>query len=209
LTDQLPVVVAQKLSYAAPNGGLLVRDLSFAVNRGEIVAIIGPNGVGKSTLLRVLQNEIQPASGTVKVSAPKISYLSQLHNREFHIPLTLADVLSFGIQSAFEPSHAIEYGLLTINELKKPWNTASGGERQKTLLTQALLADGDLFIFDEPMNHLDSLSRHTLMQIFSNLAIHKNRAVIFVSHERTLTTPTGENLAAVRTIDLARYTPSC
>ncbi len=209
MTDQLPVVVAQKLSYAAPNGGLLVRDLSFAVNRGEIVAIIGPNGVGKSTLLRVLQNEIQPASGTVKVSAPKISYLSQLHNREFHIPLTLADVLSFGIQSAFEPSHAIEYGLLTINELKKPWNTASGGERQKTLLTQALLADGDLFIFDEPMNHLDSLSRHTLMQIFSNLAIHKNRAVIFVSHERTLTTPTGENLAAVRTIDLARYTPSC
>ncbi len=209
MTEKLPLIIAQELSYGAPNGGLLVRDLSFAVNRGEIVAIIGPNGVGKSTLLRVLQKEIQPASGTVKVNAPKISYLSQLHNREFHIPLTLADVLSFSKHGTFDPKHALEYGLLTVNELKKSWNTASGGERQKTLLTQTLLADGDLFIFDEPMNHLDSLSRHILMQIFSNIASHKSRAVIFVGHERTLTTIPGENIAQVRTIDLARYTPSC
>ena len=209
MTDQAPLVAAQELSYSAPKGRPLVQDLTFTVSRREIVAIIGPNGIGKSTLLRVIQNDVKPSNGKVKVSAPKISYLSQLHNREFHLPLTLADVLSFAAQGPFDPTDALEFGLLTEDELKKSWNKASGGERQKTLLTQTLLTDGDLFIFDEPMNHLDSLSRNTLLQIFSNLANAKNLGVIFVSHDPALSTLTCEHLTTVKTIDLARYAPSC
>lgn len=204
MNDQAPLIVARDLSYATPDGRPLVSGLSFSVRRGEILAVTGPNGVGKSTLLGVLLGELPAMSGTLEKDYGSIGYLSQLHNREFHIPLRLSDVLAFNIRGRLEVKDATRYGLLLPSDLTLSWNTASGGERQKTLLTQALLANPDLLILDEPMNHLDAKTRQVLVEVLHRFVADGKRGVLIVCHEKTLA---GAEWTSASTIDLARHLP--
>jgi ATPase subunit of ABC transporter with duplicated ATPase domains len=176
------------LAYSTPDGRPLVRALSFNVSPGQIVAVTGPNGIGKSTLLRVLLGERPPSSGSVQLAVDRrdVAYLSQLHNREFHIPLTLADVLSFATHGRLDSESAVAVGLLTREQLSIAWNSASGGERQKTLLTQVFLGRPRLLILDEPMNHLDASGRRQLQEALARFTTGGEHAAIMVCHERSL-----------------------
>jgi ATPase subunit of ABC transporter with duplicated ATPase domains len=192
------------LAYTTPDGRPLVRELSFAVPPGRIVAVTGPNGIGKSTLLRVLLGERAPSSGAVHFAVDRrdVAYLSQLHNREFHIPLTLSDVLSFATRGRLDADAAVGVGLLDRSQLTIHWNTASGGERQKTLLTQVFLGRPRLLILDEPMNHLDAAGRGRLREALARFTADGHRAVIMVCHERSLAQDGWTDTAV---IDLRRY----
>lgn len=206
MTHSPPLLAAHDLSYTTPDGRPLVRGLTFAVNRGEILAVSGPNGVGKSTLLKMILGEARPSSGEFKLGGRSLSFLSQLHNREFHLPLRLADVLAFNQSGRFFPTRAVQFGLLSEREMELSWNTASGGERQKTLLTQALLAEADLLILDEPMNHLDTATRRKLVEMLLQLVKHGRQGVLMVCHEKTLSEL---NIGSVKTIELSRYADGC
>lgn len=172
------------LSFATPDRRPLVSALSFVVRAGEILTICGPNGVGKSTLLHILSAHAPQQKGSVlwQVAASERVLLPQLHNRDFHIPMTLGDVLSF---SGRRPeADAIErIGLLHRSDVQRAWNTASGGERQKTLLTRALLEEPRVLLLDEPLNHLDLASRLRLYEVLQSFVASSARAVIMVSHE--------------------------
>jgi ABC-type Mn2+/Zn2+ transport system ATPase subunit len=176
----------ESLSYNTPAGRPLVRDLNFTLNCGEILAVVGPNGVGKSTLLQIILGGVIPASGRTHLNTRSISFLSQLHNREFHIPLRLLDVIQLQLPVAIKLETITNLGLLTASELDLAWNTASGGERQKTLLTGFLLTESDLMVLDEPMNHLDSKSRKTLIDYLNHITEAKRCSVLMVCHEKAL-----------------------
>lgn len=206
MKDGPPLLAAQDLSYATPDGRPLVRGLSFAVRRGEILAVTGPNGVGKSTLLKVILADARPSSGDFKFGGKSLSFLSQLHNREFHLPLRLSDVLAFNQSGRFDPARASRFGLLSEGEMELSWNTASGGERQKTLLTQALLADANLLVLDEPMNHLDTAARRKLIDVLLHLVQDGRQGVLMVCHEKTLLEL---DIASVKTLELSRYAHGC
>ncbi len=177
------LIKADNLSYSTPDGRALVQGLSIELSAGEVGLIRGPNGIGKSTLLRIIRGELRPTSGGCQVSALSTAFLSQLQNREFHIPLRLSDVVSFGFPATQGHTPLQKYSLLTPKELDLPWNSASGGERQKALLTQALASDAQLLILDEPCNHLDENSEKSLTKILNELTAGNTRAVLMVCHQ--------------------------
>jgi ATPase subunit of ABC transporter with duplicated ATPase domains len=180
------LLAVRDLGYDTPDGRPLVRGLSFAINHGEALVVSGQNGSGKSTLLGLLAGQNRAVHGVIDLRTKSLGFLSQLHNREFHIPVTLSDVLSFGGVSSSNARAALDIGLLSADELGLGWNTASGGERQKTLITRFLLMQPELLILDEPANHLDFDSRKTLCRILRKYIEDGRRSLIMVCHESAL-----------------------
>lgn len=182
----MTILETKSLDYGADKIAL-IRNLSFKLQAGERLLVKGPNGVGKSTLLRVILGQIKPLSGTVKLNIPKhkIAYLPQLQNTEFHIPVTLGDVLAFSSKRTVPVQEIASMGLLQASDLSKAWNTASGGERQKALLTRIFLQDVDLMVLDEPMNHLDFEAKERVKQLIRAFVSKKDgRAMLIVCHDQ-------------------------
>ncbi|MBI1860079.1 MAG: ABC-F family ATP-binding cassette domain-containing protein [Deltaproteobacteria bacterium] len=179
-----PLLEASELSYNTPEGRELFAQLNFGVNHGQILVVTGPNGSGKSTLLRLLLKDAPAKTGLVRctVKRAKIGLLPQLQNIAFHLPLQLRDVI--GLLTRAHPADAARFSLIQESDLGKAWNTASGGERQRTLLTCLLLNSPELLILDEPFNHLDPSSQAIMLEALSTfLKGGSPRAVVLVSHK--------------------------
>ncbi len=188
MTARRALLEVKNLAYGTPDGRALVSGLSFTVDSGAIVAVVGPNGVGKSTLLQVVQGETAPTAGSIEraFELKHLRFLTQLQNREFHLPLTLRDVLSFSAGVPITDSRVRDVGLLDPRHLDLAWNTASGGERQKTLLTKILLDEPTFVVLDEPMNHLDADGRKLLRDALRRHVASDERGVLMVCHEQAI-----------------------
>lgn len=186
-----PLVQAKDLTLFSPGfHDRIAGPLNFSVHAGECFVIRGPNGSGKSTLLRALLGQHQSYHGRLSIDLPsaRVGALPQLSNMRFHIPLTLADILAISLPDQPRKEtlqRASSYGLLKADGFSLSWNSASGGERQRTLLTRLLLPDPQLLILDEPGNHLD---RHSRLLLASALKTYlekepSRRAILLVTHE--------------------------
>lgn len=183
---------------------MLAENLTFSLPSGSLLLVTGPNGSGKSTLLRVIQGLSPIFSGKLDVHVPnsRIGILPQLPNPGFHLPITLGDVLRFSTRGPLDWEKVFSYGLIERSHLALAWNTASGGERKRTLLTRLLLQEPSLLLLDEPMNHLDSDSRNRVEKVIAHFLTHHKeegqRAVVLVSHSSLKT----EALLQVPTLQL-------
>jgi ATPase subunit of ABC transporter with duplicated ATPase domains len=162
----------------------LFTDLSLMVEVGERIAVIGPNGIGKSTLLKCLVGDLEPTAGTVKWSEnAHLGYYAQDHAADFEENKTLFDWMSqWGKQSDDEQVIRGTLGrlLFSQDEIKKSVNVISGGEQGRMLFGKLMLQRNNILIMDEPTNHLDMESIESL-----NLALENYPGtLIFVSHDR-------------------------
>jgi len=187
------LVSARDLTTVTHDGRILSQHLTFQVNTSEILLVSGPNGVGKSTLLRVLLGYQKPLRGSVSIQVPhqRVGYLPQLQNTDFHLPLTLRDILDTATHHAIDDQEILDCELLSQEHLNLSWKTASGGERKRTLITRILLQDPDLLVLDEPMNHLDPSSRFQVAKALEHFVTRPSkrgtgRSVIIISHEKSL-----------------------
>lgn len=173
----------KSLSYGIMGKQPVVENLSFTLNRGEILQVKGPNGSGKSLLAKAILKRAHVFSGEINNSFTKTRYLSQMQNKSAHLPYSLADV-AFDREKKDFSSKLAEVGLLEERHLSLAWNQASGGERQRALLTKFFSDSGELFILDEPMNHLDQRSRNIVREhIKKLLGIKPEIAFLLITHE--------------------------
>lgn len=176
-------------TYAHP----LFKHLSFTLEAGERLAIIGPNGAGKSSLLKALVHhydeelaDIQLDEGEIKwAEKVKLGYYPQDHEAYFDLNLSMADWLAQWQQPGDDEQMVrsiLGRLLFSGNEVQKPVNVLSGGEKGRLIFGKLLLLQANVLVMDEPTNHMDMETIESL-----NLALEKyTGTLIFVSHDRQL-----------------------
>jgi len=177
----------------------LFHDVSFEIKRGEHVAIIGDNGTGKTTLLKIL-NEVIPAdSGTFRLGAKvQVGYYDQEHH-VLDMSKTIFDEISdaFPDLSNTQIRNTLAAFLFTGDDVYKLISDLSGGERGRVSLAKLMLSEANFLIMDEPTNHLDIVSKEILEKALNDYS----GTVLYVSHDRYFV-----NQTATRILDLVNGT---
>lgn len=161
----------------------VLNGISFEVERGDRLALLGANGIGKSTLLEILTNHLKCDQGSWEWGhAVQIGYFPQDHMREVHGHISLLHWLSE--QDPQTPEQRLREILGRVlfsgDDVKKPVHVLSGGETARLLLAKMMLIKHNVLVFDEPTNHLDMEAIETLLDALENYT----GTIIFVSHNR-------------------------
>lgn len=167
---------------------LLFKDLNFSIAKGDKIALLGKNGVGKSSLLKLLLGELSPSTGTVKrLENLDVGFFSQKREslKDDETPWKLiGEGIDYVISNTGDKKHVASYlenFLFSSEEIKRPIHTFSGGEKNRLQLAQFMKHARDIWIFDEPTNDLDLETIGILEEELRNY----EGALIIVGHDRS------------------------
>lgn len=175
---------------------LVFKDLNFKIQAGDFISLIGPNGSGKTTLVKIMMGLEKKTSGELKIDKQTIGYVPQFRNIDIDYPLDIEQFVRLNLKFTLSPAkrrhdNAIIEEILEktkLTELKnRPLGLASGGEKQKAYLAQALLNDPKVLILDESTASLDVEVKMQLMDLVEELNHKYNLTVIFITHDYELT----------------------
>jgi ABC-type Mn2+/Zn2+ transport system ATPase subunit len=184
-------VVAEDLAVGY-GGPPVLREVSFAVSGGQAVCVLGPNGGGKTTLFRALLGELEPASGTVRVSG-RPAYVAQTERTRLDFPVSAFDVALMGtlahgrwwLPPRRDDRGAARAALERVGlaeQAEAPFGELSGGQRQRALLARALVQDTRVLLLDEPLSGVDPASAGLIDEVFADLR-GEGRALLVSSHD--------------------------
>ncbi len=164
------------------DGQQLFSDLSFFLKRGEHVAVIGDNGTGKTTILKIINGVVDADAGEIRIgSKVQIGYYDQEHH-VLHPDKTIFEEISdeYPTLTNTEIRNVLAAFLFTGEDVFKQIKMLSGGERGRVSLAKLMLSEANFLILDEPTNHLDITSK----EILEDALNHYNGTVLYVSHDR-------------------------
>lgn len=176
---------AKNVSFAYPNGDYLIEELSLEILKGDRLAIIGPNGRGKTTLLNLIAKELEASQGELSFSPNlKVNYFGQTNINRLDLENTVEEEIQTAVTDSSKGRARSLAGLMMFSQdaaLKKI-SMLSGGERSRVLLAKILANPCNLLLLDEPTNHLDMESIQSLIEA---LDAYRGAAVV-VTHDEDL-----------------------
>lgn len=206
------------LKFGYTKKSLVVKGVSFSARSGQLISLIGPNGSGKTTIIKCLNKILTPRCGTVMLDgkdiqkmppiemAKSIAYVPQFTNSA--ISGSVMDVVMMGRRPyiKWRISHEdIEIVLNILQELNiehlahEQFEELSGGQRQKILIARALVQKPDLYLFDEPISFLDIKNQIDIMELARNMVEKENKAVIMVVHDLNMAMRYSDQVILLRT----------
>lgn len=188
--DSESVLSFSGLGHAYFPGQWVFREYAASVTRGSVFALLGPNGCGKTTLLKILLGVLKPSAGKVVVSG-QIGFVPQIFQVSFDY--SVLDMVVMGrvrrIGLFAQPSRqdeAAAFGVLERFGLSeyahRPFHQLSGGQRQLAILARALVAEADLLILDEPTSALDLHNQALVLEWINRLARTDGLTILFTTH---------------------------
>ncbi|MED5608221.1 ATP-binding cassette domain-containing protein [Pseudomonas sp. JH-2] len=180
------VIVAEKVGFAHPGGEPLIRDFSLVLQRGDRIGLLGANGTGKTSLLKLLLGDLQPTSGSIKEGTRlEVAYFDQLRH-QLEPEKTVIDNIAEGrefITINGQNRHVLSYlgdFLFTPQRARTPVKALSGGERARLLLAKLFSKPANLLVLDEPTNDLDVET----LELLEEVLLSFDGTVLMVSHDR-------------------------
>ena len=167
---------------------MVLRDVNLTIRRGDFVAVTGPNGGGKTTLMRIILGLLKPTGGNVELlQKVRTSYLPQKSSIDSSYPISVREVVMSGLTKETEQTvKRVEEALREVEleeHADKPIGALSGGQQQRVLLARAIISEPELLILDEPLSYVDKHFEQKIYNIIGRLAGHTT--IILVSHEIT------------------------
>lgn len=167
-----------------------IKNISFELYENDLLYIVGPNGGGKSTLIKTLLKLVKVTNGSYHINSNNISYLPQNTNNNLSVPITVSEVIYSGLdkQKVFiskDEKNLINELLIKVemfDEKNSLFNNLSGGQQQRVLLARALISKPDLIILDEPTSALDNEFKNKFNLIINELK-ESGAAIIIVTHD--------------------------
>ncbi|USS88781.1 metal ABC transporter ATP-binding protein [Fructilactobacillus cliffordii] len=174
----------------------VLNNLNFALHRGRFLSIVGENGVGKTTLVRIILGQLKPTHGSVEFfpsrKAIRIGYVPQFRNIDDEYPLSVKNFVALNFTHSLMPwlkpqeRHRLTEVLAETDLTKlqnEPLGRTSGGEKQRAYLAQALTMQPDLLILDESTASLDPIAKEQLLRLVRKLNQQTGVTVISVTHD--------------------------
>ena len=161
----------------------LVRGISLAINKGQIVTLIGPNGSGKTTTAKMILNIMKTDEGMVIGNANKMAYVPQKINIDWTMPLRVIDFMK--ITSSLNNTQITESLVMTGVDklLYNQIHSLSGGEFQRVLIARAIAKKPDLLVLDEPVQGVDFNGEIALYNLIKEISVNLNCGILLISHD--------------------------
>ncbi len=198
------VVQVTKLSKSWDGVKNIFSDISFTVSRLEKIAVVGVNGIGKSTLLKCLVGETSASSGEVKIGASiKIGYFGQYSFENFKRDCSVEEYIHGELPqlSSGQVRNLLAGFLFTGDDVLKSVKVLSGGEKARLVLAVLFSQNNNFLVLDEPTNHLDLRSREILLETLKSF----KGTLLFVSHDRFFLNELSEKVVHVDNGDVKIY----
>lgn len=193
-----PVIEVESLTFGYDVTPVLL-DVNFSIGQGDFVFMIGPNGGGKTTLLKLILGLLEPHQGTVRLfgghpiqTRRKVGYMTQHANLDLRFPISVLSVAlmgRLGQTRTLGPFRKSDYALAkeALKQVglegieKRSFAALSGGQRQRLLIARALVTQPDLLLLDEPTSNLDLQGENEFMNLLKQL--NEKMTVVLVSHD--------------------------
>jgi zinc transport system ATP-binding protein len=191
----LQIVSIDNVSYRY-NSALVLEDISFSVEKGDLIGIIGPNGAGKTTLFRSMLGLLEDYQGRITFFGEdirknrnilrKIGYIPQKNSTDQGFPATVEEIVSLGITSRRPSKNKINHAIETVglfDQKTKRIGELSGGQQQRVLIAKALANEPELLILDEPVTGIDLKTQNKFYVLLKKLNEENKITIIWASHD--------------------------
>jgi zinc transport system ATP-binding protein len=207
----MQIIEVNRLSYAY-SGTLVLSNISFTIEEGDILGIIGPNGAGKTTLFSCMLGLRDDYTGTIKILGEEIKkkkskvfksigYIPQKNTVDQNFPATVEEIVSLGINVAGKTSNEkIALALETVDLLAQKdrrIGELSGGQQQRVLIAKAMVNDPKLLILDEPATGIDLEMQNKFYSLLKKLNQENKITIIWASHDLDAVNRLATNVACI------------